>query len=604
MEILGMMHLVMSKKGKRTTVALDKGTKADKELASYAGAKLEAETISWYKRLSKMDVSGKPLRDRFLVDGLSFWWIMESWMFDSIAYYPRMRDILWKTGAYISLIDKEKPDMITYLGEENLDYAVLKECCSARKVRFKAELTGKEEVSRQRMGMIYHFLNFRYVVRKLYGYLLPGKSSPERPVLVFPPHHWKHIFDPVSKRFIVGDPYTTPVVNALKKKVSTLSVDTAGEHMKEFGLGRMRQKRNGHTWFENYLCWSDFSAARKERKRLQKEAEKASKSLKDVDFNGVKVWKLFERQFYAYFEYRLMNHLIMHRVIGRMLDKVKPRAIFFSAETGDYGKIIFHLAAKRGIPVIAMQHGVLNLDIRCFREKDDGCPLPSVTAVYGQMDKDFLVKEGNYEPSTVMPIGSQRFDVIAFSDKLYDKKEIRKDLGLTQKKTVFIATQPIPELEIRYGFIREACNVLKELPVDVIIKVHPTEEEEPYRKLAKEIGIKRCIVTKSYDSYKAMYASDLVIIATSTIGLEAMIMGKPVMVVNFTGKPDEVPYALEGAALAARTPKEVKQRLEEWHAGKAGLEAGMKRYVKMACAYTDGKSSQRIAKLILKKIKP
>jgi CDP-glycerol glycerophosphotransferase (TagB/SpsB family) len=82
----------------------------------------------------------------------------------------------------------------------------------------------------------------------------------------------------------------------------------------------------------------------------------------------------------------------------------------------------------------------------------------------------------------------------------------------------------------------------------LVIKLHPSEKLEEYREIPG-MAEQKVIICRDVDLYGLLHASELLMTVHSTVALEAMILDKPVITVNLTGKPDVMPYAESGAAL-------------------------------------------------------
>ena len=95
------------------------------------------------------------------------------------------------------------------------------------------------------------------------------------------------------------------------------------------------------------------------------------------------------------------------------------------------------------------------------------------------------------------------------------------------------------------------------------------------------------------------------ITVSSTTGLETLIMGKYLITINLSGKPDEMPYAESGAAIGVYKPKDIapaiKSILEDQIVRKK-LTKKTKVFIYDQCYKIDGKASERIINMINKTI--
>ena len=75
---------------------------------------------------------------------------------------------------------------------------------------------------------------------------------------------------------------------------------------------------------------------------------------------------------------------------------------------------------------------------------------------------------------------------------------------------------------------------------ELVIKLHPNDKEEFYRKILAELKYK-CAIAKDIDLYELLFCSDIVASIYSTVMLEALIMDKPVIQLNLLEKYSILP---------------------------------------------------------------
>jgi len=95
-------------------------------------------------------------------------------------------------------------------------------------------------------------------------------------------------------------------------------------------------------------------------------------------------------------------------------------------------------------------------------------------------------------------------------------------------------------------------NALKELDDCVLcIKQHPVEGRK-YTRFIKECiagsDLPVYLLPKNSDTNLLLLCCDLVVTKSSTTAIEALVLEKPVVVLNLSGEPDTVDYVKEGIA--------------------------------------------------------
>ncbi|MBI3273484.1 MAG: hypothetical protein HYZ53_31155 [Planctomycetes bacterium] len=100
------------------------------------------------------------------------------------------------------------------------------------------------------------------------------------------------------------------------------------------------------------------------------------------------------------------------------------------------------------------------------------------------------------------------------------------------------------------------------------------------------------------DSFRAIARSSVVVTLISTCALEAVLVGRPLVLANFTASPSCLPFAAEGAALEARTPEDLGRALDralDDAATREALARGREASIPRHMAYLDGRFYDRLA---------
>ncbi len=176
----------------------------------------------------------------------------------------------------------------------------------------------------------------------------------------------------------------------------------------------------------------------------------------------------------------------------------------------------------------------------------------------------------------------------------------------SEKKMILIVTENLPTLKDNVIFLQ---NVLREtkkiLDVQIVVKPHPSESNKWYEKTVGKENIKTLVLSRDSDVYEAIYACDLMIAFYSTTVIEAAILGKPVITVNLTDRPDPMPYVERGIAIGvyevADLMQAIKDALYNEEASKRLAEA-RKKFVYEHAYLQDGRASERVVNLITQMI--
>jgi len=211
------------------------------------------------------------------------------------------------------------------------------------------------------------------------------------------------------------------------------------------------------------------------------------------------------------------------------------------------------------------------------------------------------LKEYSNVAKNVVVMGQPRYDILTRADKIYDKNKIISDLGLNPaKKIVLWCTQTHGlSLDENVSSISAVYSTMASIKGDtqLVIKLHPGEDQNAplYH------GNSQCepiILGKDVDTYALLFACDLMITKHSTTAMEAVILNKPVIVLNLSGKPDQVNYVREGVALGVYDPANLPSAMGKLLDDSSIFQEKRGEYIKKYLYSTDGKATERVVNLI------
>lgn len=264
----------------------------------------------------------------------------------------------------------------------------------------------------------------------------------------------------------------------------------------------------------------------------------------------------------------LYPHLVKYIYIARkMFFYEKPDLIILINETFWWERSLLIAAKMENIPTLAIQHGELftNDKRHLYTKEEVGsesvfnasfCPLPDKTLVYGEYYRNMFVNLGSYPPQSVVTTGTYKFDQIMtiLQSKSVISSKIKKRLEMPDGYKVILWTTQCHGMSDSENINNLSCvlrtiNQLKDSIL--IIKQHPAEPPF-YRNLIKKymaIYNSRVILApQDIDIISLILTSDIMITKNSTTAIEALLLEKPVVVLNLSGEPDIVNYVKEGVA--------------------------------------------------------
>ena len=219
------------------------------------------------------------------------------------------------------------------------------------------------------------------------------------------------------------------------------------------------------------------------------------------------------------------------------------------------------------------------------------------------------IKERWHIADQVIVTGLPRYDILSRAHEVYSKKEFLERYSLNAvNRIIHWSTQChvlSPEenaLNIKavFGAIRGLVGV------SLVIKQHPAEPEKYTKELMDQIesyGINAVITPRDSDTYEQLFVCDLMITRHSTTAMEAVALGKPVIILNLSGNPDPVEYVQEGVARGIYNSDDLRAAVEQLLADDSDLSAKRGTYIEKYLNKIDGKATERVIDIIIKSIK-
>lgn len=321
-----------------------------------------------------------------------------------------------------------------------------------------------------------------------------------------------------------------------------------------------------------------------------------------LTYKGIPLMPLVNSKLEEFFEESFLRTLRIMENIKYLHNKKTIRYIALRADGRQTEKAIITAAEKEDIPTLYITHGVLaenNCHDVLYCRK---------TAVWGKADFERYVSLGNGENRLVIT-GSPKYDRIFSKASTGSKFKTCESLCLDPaKKIVVFATQPVTRFssyrtrDENRVLLESVLKAMKEFPgTQLVVKLHPFDSGIMYNKVLNEYGGKRTIIVKDVDIFELISICDALITFSSTVGLEAMILDKPVITVNLGKRKDVLPFAERGAALGVYREEDISKALRaalEDEAVQGQLSEGSKKIVAYYVHKLDGRSSERVVNIM------
>jgi len=221
---------------------------------------------------------------------------------------------------------------------------------------------------------------------------------------------------------------------------------------------------------------------------------------------------------------------------------------------------------------------------------------PSRFAVLCDYTKKNIEKRG-LNSNSIVVTGQPAFDKL-LDFKNIDRNEIYKSLNLNVDKLI-VSLMSQSSIECRESVLRALVIAMKKHnDKQLVIKLHPNEDGKIQELILGDMGYKASLV-KDIPAPSIIEISDLVVTVSSTTGLEAVVMDKPLIYINLTKEPDFIPYGEMGIGLGVYEENKVSDTITKIFKDeetKSMLKVSRREFK------TDGKAASRVAKLILEMI--
>jgi hypothetical protein len=293
--------------------------------------------------------------------------------------------------------------------------------------------------------------------------------------------------------------------------------------------------------------------------------------------------------------------------MARVLAATRPRVVCLYAESSGWGRAALAACRAAGVPTVAVQHGILYPGYYSYRHDpdEDACPRPDRTAVFGEAARRLLREMGRYPAPALVTTGSPKFDDLLRGARERDRDLLRRRLGVGEgERLLAVASrfQPIRRTHQAIGPAFPALvRAVQALPgVRALVKPHPAEPPAAYDAVLRDEGATRVsVLPPGADLVELLHAADALVTVESLSAVEALVLGRPVVVLNMpTHLRDLEDQGVALGVAAGEDPLPALRAVLFDAEARGALAEARARYLSDFAMGVDGRATARIAALL------
>jgi len=246
--------------------------------------------------------------------------------------------------------------------------------------------------------------------------------------------------------------------------------------------------------------------------------------------------------------------------------KVNPKLVVIANDFKIAGRLTANFFKLYNIPTLYIPHAAVPI-IEDLVTKSD----INYFAFGGEMDKHYYASRGVSKDSIEI-VGVPRYEHFYKGEiqeivEIKDKFENNKFNFKSKNFSIILTTNAFDDFS-NEKIITSVINTLKELDIveNLFIKLHPREDGILHKKVLRDLNV-NTVVVKDYNTLELIKSSDLLLSSKSTTLLEAMIIGTPIIYLDFINEEfaeaSKYNFLDEDLIITVRNEKELLQKVQE-----------------------------------------
>jgi hypothetical protein len=592
-------------------------------LSSFTPPGCVQRALDWSQHIPDMPVNNQSLVDVLRYNGTSLWWFIHTLVFSSTKH------AILTIERTARLLENEAPDEVLILGL-GPDGDLMGQVCRREGVHCALAPTTtlfRNRLSDRMKVLLGRALQFSKEIRR------KRVSERTKPPILSEPHvlflspsaNWRSVWNYELGRYERRDVFMGRIMREVHRQgCGITAVDVDYSLNGQVGLLKEKVLNDEIRWvpFERYLTSGINKMMRKnpEYGRLPQSYELLEKSelfKRSLTYDSISLWRFMQSRFRrALSSLYVIQYSRLIEAAREMIRTEQPNVVAMSYETGPYARATIVAAWEMSVPTVGVQHGFITPDSAEYMHRhtarsmsEVGCPIPTKTVLSGEYSVEMLTQRSSYPGDGVLVTGYAKHDDLA--DLKHDQSRLNRAQLLTEiglnpnQKTVMIASggfhakygwsNPEYDREVLSGLL----DVLAVRPdIQLLVRLHPIEDGEMQRGLVKERQARVAIVKGERNDL--LWSSDMLVTVNSVVSLDALVLDKPVMMMEHT-EGEEIPMVDLGNAPYFYNLKNLRDRFVD-AISQTELSQEKRQQMRSQVARhansVDGRASFRIASLL------
>jgi len=321
------------------------------------------------------------------------------------------------------------------------------------------------------------------------------------------------------------------------------------------------------------------------------------------------IWNLIRDKFIQTFNDRLYEYITLVILAKEFFNVVNVKCVLYLSAAGESETAMLNLKQNKS-PSIIFEHGFANWTKESG--KYDALSyyhfLRDKIAVWGNIQKDYLLSSGRIKEEKILTIGSPKLDNFFKKKHIPKTKKTNKILLTLHPINEYAGSGTIKAYQRLEEFVINFSKVMKNFSdLELIVKLHPghTDSDDYVKKLFGK-KFEKVKIFQITPISKLLNDCDILVNLSpesydpSTVLLEAMIMEVPIIDMSLDDKQYKLEYQKDNAVLGLSVESNIEEEMKKFFGNEKLQEELINNGKKHVERYlvNIGNSSNEIAKII------